>query len=82
MSAVQQSEPRIPLSHLHSDFREIFSRPTASIVEAGRVLGYGRNTSYKMAKKGLMPTTPTGRVSTTWLAREVGLLPQASAIAA
>lgn len=82
MSAVQQGEPSIPLGHLHPEFREIFSRPTASIVEAGRVLGYGRNTSYKMAKKGQIPTTPTGRVPTAWLLSEVGLQPRHDAIAA
>jgi len=82
MAAGEQVPSSSPLAHLHPEFREIFSRPTASIVEAGRVLGYGRNTSYKMVKKGQMPTTPTGRVPTAWLLSEVGLQPRRDAIAA
>lgn len=70
------------LAYLKPEFREIFSEPTTSIVNAGRVLGRGRSTSYKMVRDGLMPTTLSGEVSTAWLAREVGLLPSGEPIAA
>jgi excisionase family DNA binding protein len=35
--------------------------PTVSITEAGRLLGYGRDTAYEAAKRGALPTILIGK---------------------
>jgi hypothetical protein len=78
MREANQMSPCAVLAHLHPEYREILSRPTAGIVDAGKVLGWGRNTSYKKAKSGELEVDPdTGRVRTVWLLRKAGLLPAA-----
>jgi hypothetical protein len=78
MSEANQTPSSAVLAHLHPQYREILGRPTAGIVDAGKVLGWGRNTSYKKAKTGEIEVDPdTGRVPTVWLLRKAGLLPAA-----
>lgn len=80
MSATEQAIPSTALAYLNPEFREIFAKPTATITQAGRVLGRGRNTAYKLARSGAIETIPeTDQVSTVWLARKIGLLPPLAA---
>jgi hypothetical protein len=83
MSAPEQMPSSAALAYLDPEIRKIFARPTTDIVSAGKVLGRGRNTAYRMAKDGVIPVIPgTGQVSTAVLARMVGLLPINEQIAA
>jgi excisionase family DNA binding protein len=52
------------------EVEEILSEPTASVLDAGRVLGLGRNGSYEAVKRGEIPVVRFGhkiRVPTAWL---------------
>lgn len=58
------------LAMLSEADREIFQQPTTDLVTAGRMLGVGRNTSYKAGRSGDIPTISVcgqRRVSTAWL---------------
>ena len=57
-------------SLLSEEDRALFAKPFIPLVRAGRFLGPGRNTTYKAAKAGDIPTvTVCGQkfVSTAWL---------------
>jgi hypothetical protein len=42
------------------EFERIFAQPTASVVEAGKIVGLARNASYGAAKRGEIPTLRFG----------------------
>jgi hypothetical protein len=57
--------------------KDVLSRPTASIQEASRACGYGKNAGYDAVENGTMPTIDLGtrkkRVPTSWLRQKLGL---------
>ncbi|MCJ2067358.1 helix-turn-helix domain-containing protein [Methylobacterium sp. J-030] len=58
------------LAMLSEADRKIFQQPTTDLVTAGRLLGVGKNTSYKARRSGDIPTISVcgqHRVSTAWL---------------
>jgi hypothetical protein len=42
------------------DFERILAKPTASVVEAGAVMGLARNASYTAARRGEIPVLRFG----------------------
>jgi hypothetical protein len=62
---------------MNEELRQLLSKPTASIPEAGRICyGLSRNGSYDAAKRGDIPTIKIGRllkVPTAGLRRRLGL---------
>jgi hypothetical protein len=56
---------------------EILSKPTTSIENAGKALGYGKNKSHEAAKRGDIFTIDIGTkrktVPTAWLRRKLQL---------
>ena len=57
---------------------EILSKPTCSVQQAGRALGYGKNTVYEAVATGKLKVLDMGkkshwRVPTAWLRRTLEL---------
>lgn len=44
-----------------AQIREILSRPTATVDQAGRILGLGRNTAYERVRSGEIQSIRMGR---------------------
>lgn len=65
---------------MSDDIMQVLTQPTVDVVLAGRVLGVGRNTAYKAARDGSLPTFKIAgqiRVPTAKLREMLGL-PKAS----
>ncbi len=45
---------------MNAMFEKILSEPTASVPDAGKLLGLARNASYEAAKRGEIPTLRFG----------------------
>lgn len=61
---------------MNEKLAEILKQPVASIPEAGRVFGLGRNASYDAANRGEIETIQFGKrkvVPTSWIRRKLGL---------
>jgi hypothetical protein len=61
---------------MKAEFERILSEPTASVPEAGLVMGLARNASYEAARRGEIPVLRFGnryRVSTARLRQMLGL---------
>jgi excisionase family DNA binding protein len=43
------------------EYEAIIARPTLSVVEAGLLLGLGRNSAYEACRRGYIPTIRLGR---------------------
>jgi hypothetical protein len=70
LAAVACSAADPLLDFLNERDRAVFRHPTTDLVTAGRILGVGRNTSYKAGRSGDIPTISVcgqRRVSTAWL---------------
>lgn len=68
MHDLPASDPLFSL--LSEEDRALFRKPFAPLVRAGQFIGTGRNTTYKAAKSGHIPTVEMcGQkfVSTAWL---------------
>jgi excisionase family DNA binding protein len=62
---------------MSTDITAVMTQPTVDVVLAGRVLGIGKNTAYKAARDGTIPSFKVGaqwRVPTAKL-REMLCLP-------
>ena len=60
---------------MNAKFEKILAQPTASVPEAGLLLGLARNASYEAAKRGEIPTLRFGgklRVPTAVLRKMIG----------
>lgn len=69
---------------MSTDIMAVLTQPTVDVVLAGRVLGIGKNTAYRAARDGSIPTFKIGaqyRVPTAKLREMLGL-PQAETTAA